>query len=38
LGEVTTQVPASILQMHPDVTLVGDQAALSRLMKAGVTA
>jgi glucosamine-6-phosphate deaminase len=37
-GPVTTQVPASILQMHPDVTLVGDQAALSRLLKAGVTA
>jgi len=29
LGPVTPQVPASILQMHPDVTLVGDSAALS---------
>ena len=30
-GPVTPQVPASILQMHPDVTLVGDKAALSLL-------
>ncbi|MBO5303256.1 MAG: glucosamine-6-phosphate deaminase [Lachnospiraceae bacterium] len=29
LGPVTPQVPASILQMHPDVTLVADEAALS---------
>jgi glucosamine-6-phosphate deaminase len=36
LGPVTTQVPASILQMHPDVTLVGDRAALSKLIEAGV--
>jgi glucosamine-6-phosphate deaminase len=28
-GEVTPQVPASILQMHNDVTLVADEAALS---------
>jgi glucosamine-6-phosphate deaminase len=28
-GPVTPAVPASILQMHPDVTLVADQAALS---------
>lgn len=35
-GPVTPQVPASILQMHPDVTLVGDRAALSRLIQAGV--
>lgn len=28
-GPVTPQVPASILQMHPDVTIVGDEAALS---------
>ncbi len=27
-GAVTPQVPASILQMHPDFTLVGDQEAL----------
>ena len=30
-GPVTPQVPASILQLHPNVTLVGDKAALSRL-------
>lgn len=29
LGPVTPEVPASILQMHPDVTLVADEAALS---------
>lgn len=28
-GPVTPQVPASILQMHPDVTVVADEAALS---------
>lgn len=27
-GPVTPEVPASILQMHPDVTLVGDEEAL----------
>ena len=30
-GPVTPHVPASILQMHPDVILVGDKAALSLL-------
>lgn len=30
-GPVTPHVPASILQMHPDVTVVGDAAALSEL-------
>ena len=30
-GPVTKQVPASVLQLHPDVTLVGDKAALSLL-------
>lgn len=30
-GPVTPQVPASILQMHPDVILVGDEAALSKI-------
>ncbi len=30
-GPVTPEVPASILQMHPDVILVGDEAALSEL-------
>ncbi len=28
-GEVTPQVPASVLQLHPDVTIVADEAALS---------
>ena len=36
VGPVTTDVPASILQLHPDVTLVGDKAALSKLVEAGV--
>lgn len=31
LGDVTPEVPASILQMHPDVTVVADEAACSRL-------
>ena len=31
-GPVTPQVPASILQLHPDVILVGDKAALSKLL------
>lgn len=31
IGPVTPNVPASILQMHPDVILVGDKAALSLL-------
>lgn len=30
-GPVTSRMPASILQLHPDVTLVADQAALSKL-------
>ena len=30
-GPVTPKVPASILQMHPDVTLVADAAALSKI-------
>lgn len=29
-GPVTPHVPASILQMHPDVTVVADEAALSK--------
>lgn len=29
-GPVTPQVPASILQMHPNVTVVADEAALSK--------
>lgn len=31
LGDVTPEVPASILQMHPDVTVVADEAACSKL-------
>ena len=31
LGPVTPSVPASILQMHNDVILVGDEAALSKM-------
>lgn len=30
-GPVTPRVPASILQLHPNVVLVGDKAALSKL-------
>lgn len=30
-GPVTPEVPASILQLHPDVTLVADEAALSMM-------
>jgi len=30
LGDITPEVPASILQLHPDVILVGDEAALSK--------
>lgn len=30
-GEVTPYVPASILQFHPDVTIVADEAALSKM-------
>lgn len=30
-GPVTPQVPASILQLHPDVTLIADEAALSAM-------
>lgn len=30
-GPVTPEVPASILQLHNDVTLVGDEAALSKI-------
>ncbi len=32
-GPITPEVPASILQLHPDVTLVGDGSALARLME-----
>ena len=30
-GPITPQVPASVLQLHNDVTLVADEAALSSL-------
>jgi glucosamine-6-phosphate deaminase len=30
-GEVTPQIPASILQLHNDLTIIGDEEALSRL-------
>ena len=30
-GPVTPEFPASILQFHPDVTIVGDQAAFSKI-------
>ena len=32
-GEITPQVPASILQLHPDVIVVADEAALSKMPK-----
>lgn len=35
-GPVTPQVPASVLQLHADVTLVGDEEALSEIRKEGV--
>ncbi len=34
-GEITPMVPASALQLHPNVTIVGDSAALSKIKKAG---
>lgn len=32
-GPVTPEVPASVLQLHNDVTLVGDEASLSKLLE-----
>lgn len=32
-GKITPKVPASILQLHKDVTVVADEAALSRIIK-----
>ena len=29
-GPITPHVPGSVLQLHPDVTLVADEAALSK--------
>lgn len=31
VGQVTTEVPASLLQLHPDTTIVADAPALSKL-------
>ena len=36
-GPITPQCPASILQLHKDVVVVADEAALSKLVAAGVT-
>ena len=30
-GPITPEVPASVLQLHPDVTIVADEAALSKM-------
>ena len=30
-GPITPQVPASVLQLHPDVTIVADEAAAALL-------
>ena len=35
-GPITPQCPASVLQLHSDVVIVGDEAALSKLADAGV--
>ncbi len=32
-GEVTPEVPASIIQFHPDVTVICDEAAMSKVQK-----
>ncbi len=34
-GPITPRVPASILQIHQDVTLIGDEAALSKIPDCG---
>ena len=33
-GPITPSVPASIIQLHPDVTVVADEAALGRIRMA----
>jgi glucosamine-6-phosphate deaminase len=38
LGEITPKVPATILQLHNDVTVVADEEALSGMEAAGITA
>ena len=35
-GPITPKCPGSILQLHPNVVLVGDEAAFSKLIAAGV--
>ena len=35
-GAITPQCPGSILQLHPNVVLVADEAALSKLIASGV--
>lgn len=35
-GPITPECPASILQLHPDVVVVGDKASLGKLAAAGV--
>ena len=35
-GPITPRCPGSILQLHDDVVLVGDEAALGRLIQAGI--
>jgi glucosamine-6-phosphate deaminase len=35
-GPITPECPASILQLHNDVVVVGDEAAFSKLVAAGV--
>lgn len=35
-GPITKEIPASVLQLHPNVTLVGDQDALHKLVEKGV--
>ena len=35
-GPIDPKCPASILQLHPDVVIVGDEAALSKLIEAGI--
>ena len=36
-GPITPECPASILQLHPDVTVVVDEAAAAKLVEAGVS-
>jgi len=36
LGKVTPTIPASILQLHPDVWIIGDEDALSEIPKGAV--